>query len=79
MRHNWRASLKNFCRLQVLLIQFFPVAFSVKFCLCMRSATSPVFMLVIILLTQILLCHFLMIQKRSGNLMVDFFQESLKI
>ena len=29
MRHNWRASLKKFCRLKVLLIQFFPVALSV--------------------------------------------------
>ena len=29
MRHNWLASLKNFWRLKVLLIQFFPVALSV--------------------------------------------------
>ena len=33
MRHNWRASLEKFCRLKVLLIQFFPVALSVIFLL----------------------------------------------
>ena len=33
MRHNWRASLKKFCRLKVLLIWFFPVALSVIFLL----------------------------------------------
>ena len=33
MRHNWRASLKSFCRLKVLLIQFFPVALLVIFLL----------------------------------------------
>ena len=31
--HNWRASLKKFCRLKVLLIQLFPVALSVIFLL----------------------------------------------
>ena len=31
--HNWRVSLKKFCRLKVLLIQFFPVALSVIFLL----------------------------------------------
>ena len=31
--HNWRASLKKFCRLKILLIQFFPVALSVIFLL----------------------------------------------
>ena len=40
MRHNWRGSLQKFRRLKVLLMQFFPVALSVIFCLCMRSATS---------------------------------------
>ena len=32
--HIWRASLKKFCRLKVLLIQFFPVALSVIFFAC---------------------------------------------
>ena len=33
MRHSWRASLRKFCRLKVLLIQFFPIALSVIFLL----------------------------------------------
>ena len=33
MRHNWRASLKNFRRFKVLLIQFFTEALSVIFLL----------------------------------------------
>ena len=33
LTHNWLASLKKFCRLKVLLIQFFPVALSVIFLL----------------------------------------------
>ena len=31
--HNWRASLRKFFRLKVLLIQFLPVALSVMFLL----------------------------------------------
>ena len=33
MRGNWLASLKKFCRLKVLLIQFFPAALSVIYLL----------------------------------------------
>ena len=33
MSHNWRASIKKFCRFLVLLIQFFSVALSVIFLL----------------------------------------------
>ena len=33
MRHNWRGSFEKFCRLKVLLIQFFPVALLVMYLL----------------------------------------------
>ena len=37
MCHNWRASLEKFCRLKVLLMQFFRLALSVTFVLVHAS------------------------------------------